>query len=80
MPVIGPHVQHEGHVHAPLSLDLIDWGLTVGLILHKVPVAMVLMAMMVEQHVPKRTAWLVLAGFGVSSALGMLSADMVYHN
>ena len=79
MPVIGPHVHHEGHVHGPLSLDLIDWGLTVGLILHKVPVAMVLMAMMLEQHVPKRTAWLVLAGFGVSPALGMLSADMVYH-
>ena len=79
MPVIGPHVHHEGHIHGPLSLDLIDWGLTLGLILHKVPVAMVLMAMMLEQHVPKRTAWLVLAGFGVSPALGMLSSDMVYH-
>ena len=48
--------------------------------MHKVPVAMVLMAMMVDQHVPKRTAWLVLAGFGVSPALGILSADVVYHS
>ncbi len=80
MPVVGPHVHNEGHVHGPLSLELINWGLTAGLILHKVPVAMVLMAMMLEQHVPKRTAWLVLAAFGVSPALGMLSADMVYHS
>jgi hypothetical protein len=80
MPVVGPHVHNEGHVHGPLSLELINWRLTAGLILHKVPVAMVLMAMMLEQHVPKRTAWLVLAAFGVSPALGMLSADMVYHS
>ena len=79
MPVVGPHVHNEGQVHGPLSLELINWGLTAGLILHKIPVAMVLMAMMLEQHVPKRTAWLVLAAFGVSTALGMLSADMVYH-
>ena len=79
MPVIGPHAHHEGHIYGPLSLDLIDWRLTVGLILHKVPVAMVLMAMMLERHVPKRTAWLVLAGFGMSPALGMLSADVVCH-
>lgn len=79
MPVIGPHVHHEGLVHGPLSKDLIDWGLTVGLILHKVPVAMVLMAMMLERHVPMRAAWIVLVAFGMSPALGMLSADMVYH-
>ena len=57
MPVLdhSGHHHHEGHVHGPLSLDMIDWGLVTGLVLHKVPVAMVLMAMMIEQHVPKRT-------------------------
>jgi hypothetical protein len=40
---------------------------------------MVLMAMMLERHVPMRAAWIVLVAFGMSPALGMLSADMVYH-
>ena len=46
------HHHHEGHVHGPLALDMIDWGLVMALVLHKVPVAMVLMARMQEQHVP----------------------------
>ena len=81
MPVLdhSGHHHHEGHVHGPLSLDMIDWGLVTGLVLHKVPVAMVLMAMMIEQHVPKRTSWLVLAGFGLSPLLGMLAFEGIFH-
>ena len=82
MPVMdhSHHVHHEGHVHGPLALDMIDWGLVVGLVLHKVPVAMVLMAMMIEQHVPKRTAWIVLIAFGLSPLVGMLTFEGLFHN
>ena len=82
MPVMdhSHHVNHEGHVHGPLALDMIDWGLVVGLVLHKVPVAMVLMAMMIEQHVPKRTAWIVLIAFGLSPLVGMLAFKGLFHN
>jgi zinc and cadmium transporter len=80
MPVLEhSHHDHAGHVHGPLSIDMIDWGLVTGLVLHKVPVAMVLMAMMIEQHVPKRTAWLVLAAFGLSPLVGMLAFEGMFH-
>lgn len=81
MPVIdhGAHAHHHNHVHGPLSMDVIDWGLVVGLVLHKVPVAMVLMAMMIEQHVPRRISWVVLAFFGLSPLLGMAAFDALYH-
>ena len=81
MPVMdhSHHAHHEGHVHGPLALDMIDWGLVTGLVLHKVPVAMVLMAMMIEQHVPKRTAWIVLMGFGLSPLVGMLTFEALFH-
>jgi len=80
MPVLDhSHHDHAGHVHGPLSADMIDWGLVTGLVLHKVPVAMVLMAMMIEQHVPKRTAWLVLAAFGLSPLFGMLAFEGIFH-
>lgn len=81
MPVLDHthHAHHQGHVHGPLSLDLIDWGLVTGLVLHKVPVAMVLMAMMMEQHVPRRMGWIVLVAFGLAPTLGMLAFDSVFH-
>ena len=47
----------------------IDWRLAIGLVLHKV-VAMVLMAMMLEQHTPKRLAWLALGLFGLAPLPG----------
>ena len=82
MPVLDHtgHVHHDGHVHGPLSVDMVDWGLVTGLVLHKIPVAMVLMAMMIEQHVPKRTAWIVLGFFGLSPLLGMATSEGVIHS
>jgi len=81
MPVVGhDHHHHEGHVHGPLALDMIDWGLVIGLVLHKVPVSMVLMAMMQEQHVPRRVAWGVLVAFGLTPLAGMLAFEGIVHN
>ena len=82
MPVLDHtgHVHHDGHVHGPLSVDMVDWGLVTGLVLHKIPVAMVLMAMMIEQYVPKRTAWIILGFFGLSPLLGMATSEGVIHS
>ena len=79
MPVVGGHEHHAGHVHGPLALDLVDWGLMIGLVLHKVPVSMVLMAMMVESHVPRRQAWLVLVFFGLAPLAGMVIFEGLLH-
>jgi len=49
------------------------------LVMHKVPVAMVLMAMMQEQHVPRKIAWWVLAAFGLSPLAGMLVFEGIVH-
>ena len=64
------HHHHDGHVHGPLAFDMIDWGLVIGLVLHKVPVAMVLMAMMQEQHVPRPCGLVGLGGVWVVSTCG----------
>ncbi len=78
MPVVGPG-HHGEHVHGPMGFEAIDWGLVVGLVMHKVPVAMVLMAMMQEQHVPRKIAWWVLAAFGLSPLAGMLVFEGIVH-
>ena len=51
----------------------------IGLVLHKVPVSMVLMAMMVESHVPRRQAWLVLVFFGLAPLAGMVIFEGLLH-
>ena len=76
MPILH-HDYHEGHVHGPLHMDAIDWGLITGLVLHKVPVAIVLMAMMIERHVPKLWAWGILVIFGLSPLVGMASFESI---
>jgi energy-converting hydrogenase Eha subunit A len=81
MPVLN-HAHHDldhVHAHGMFSLEVLDWGLLTGLMLHKLPVAMVLMAMMLEQHVPKRTAWTILALFGLTPLLGMGVFEAVIH-
>lgn len=80
MPVIDhSHHDHHGHAHGLFTIEMMDWGLLTGLVLHKFPVAMVLMAMMLEQHVPKRSAWLVLALFGATPMLGMGLFEVLIH-
>ena len=81
MPVVHAHV-HEGHVHhhhGLFNLQDLDMGLLTGLVLHKFPVAMVLMAMMVEQHVPKKLAWTLLLAFGLTPMLGMGLHEVLIH-
>mgnify|MGYP006265151687 CR=1 FL=1 len=80
MPVVHHNHDHHGHAHGPLSMHSIDWRLAIGLVLHKVPVAMVLMAMMLEQHTPKRLAWLALGLFGLAPLAGMALNSAVANN
>ena len=80
MPVDRTWPHHHGHVHGPLALDMIDWSLVTGLVLHKVPVAMVLMAMMIGEHVPQKWAWAFLVMFGLCPSVGMAAFDWMFHN
>lgn len=80
MPVVQHDHAHHGHSHGMLFMHDIDWRLAIGLVLHKVPVAMVLMAMMLEQHTPKRLAWLALGLFGLAPLAGMALNSAVAHS
>lgn len=80
MPVIAHDHSPHAHAHGVLAIDMIDWGLVSGLMLHKVPVAMVLMAMMIGEHVPKLWAWGLLVLFGLCPSLGMMLFDLMLHH
>ena len=62
---------HAGHVHLT-GIETIDSTLLVGLILHKFPVALVLMSMLDAFGVKRSSQWLALAFFGLTPMLGML--------
>ena len=62
---------HAGHVHIT-GMETIDSTLLVGLILHKFPVALVLMSMLDAFGVKRSSQWLALAFFGLTPLLGML--------
>ena len=80
MPVIDHGHTHHGHVHGPLALDMIDWSLVSGLVLHIVTVALVLMGMMIGEHVAEKWAWGLLALFGLCPSLGIAAFDWMFHN
>jgi zinc transporter ZupT len=65
------HHDHSGHVHLT-GIESIDSTLLVGLILHKFPVALVLMSMLDAFGVSRGKQWAGLVFFGLTPMLGML--------
>jgi len=73
------HHDHAGHVHLT-GIETIDSTLLVGLILHKFPVALVLMSMLDAFGVSRAKQWGALIFFGLTPMFGMLIYDSILHS
>ena len=73
------HHDHAGHVHLT-GIETIDSTLLMGLILHKFPVALVLMSLLDAFGVSRIKQWLALAFFGLTPLMGMLSYGALLHS
>lgn len=80
MPLNG-HDHDHNHDHAHLTgLEGVDMVLLLGLILHKFPVALVLMGMLQAMGVSRKTSWFTLIVFGLMPLTGMLIYEVLIHS
>ena len=84
MPLTEAH-HHEGIVHYHdhlhgFGIDSLDQALFLGLILHKLPVALVLMGMLNAREVSIAGRWLVMVLFGLMPFLGMVLYETLVHS
>ncbi|MDA0912585.1 MAG: hypothetical protein O2818_03645 [Bacteroidetes bacterium] len=63
---------HDGHFHLH-GIEGVDSTLLIGLILHKFPVALVLMGMLDAMGLGRKLRWVALILFGLMPLFGMLS-------
>jgi zinc transporter ZupT len=68
----GQVVEHVGHLHHDHSKGEGVQGLLLGIILHKIPVAIALMTLLLASGFKMTKAWLLLVGFAMMAPLGML--------
>ena len=69
---------HHGHVHVH-GIEGVDMALMIGLILHKFPVALVLMGMLDALGIKRSSRWLAMVVFGLMPVAGMLLYDVLIH-
>ena len=80
MPLSG-HAHDHGHDHAHISgIEGVDTVLLLGLVLHKFPVALVLMGMMQALGASRKVSWMTLIAFGLMPLLGMLIYEGLIHS
>ncbi|HLV42933.1 MAG TPA: ZIP family metal transporter [Brumimicrobium sp.] len=63
-------IEHIGHHHHAEGQSL--QGLLLGIVLHKIPVAIALMTLLLASGFKKTKAWVVLIAFSLMSPLGMI--------
>lgn len=66
----GQLVEHIAHHHHSFT-DRSN-GFLIGIILHKIPVAIALMTLLLSSGIKKRKAWIIMFAFSLMSPLGML--------
>ncbi len=64
--------EHAGHIHLH-AIEGVDLALLLGLILHKFPVALVLMGLLDALGISRRKRWGALVVFGLMPLLGMMA-------
>ena len=69
---------HHGHVHLH-GIEGVDMALLMGLILHKLPVALVLMGMLDALGIKRSSRWFAMLVFGLMPLAGMLLYDVLIH-
>lgn len=70
------HHHHHVHVHA----DALDMPLLIGLALHKLPVALVLMSLLSGLKMPRIQTWGLLTLFGLMPLAGMAFYEVLIHS
>jgi hypothetical protein len=73
------HHDHHSHVHLH-GIEGVDMALMMGLILHKLPVALVLMGMLDGLGIKRSSRWLAMLVFGLMPLIGMLLYDVLVHS
>jgi hypothetical protein len=73
------HGHDHGHVHIT-GIDQLDLALFFGLVLHKFPVALVLMGMLNAFGLNAMKRWLVMLAFGLMPFFGMLLYEALVHS
>ena len=77
------HAHHDNDYHGHLHLhgiEGVDTALMMGLILHKLPVAFVLMGMLDALGIKRSSRWLAMLVFGLMPLAGMLLYDVLVHS
>lgn len=69
---------HHHHIHLH-GVEAIDLPLLLGLALHKLPVALVLMSLLSGLGLTQTRAWLMLIAFGLMPISGMLAYEGIIH-
>lgn len=69
---------HFGHVHLH-GIEGVDMALMTGLILHKFPVALVLMGMLDALGIKRFSRWMAMVVFGLMPIVGMVLYDGLIH-
>lgn len=73
------HSGHHHHVHVH-GMEAIDLPLLLGLALHKLPVALVLMSLLTGLGLTRARAWFMLIIFGLMPIAGMLAYEGIIHS
>jgi len=73
------HDHHHGHVHAS-GVEELDMALFFGLVLHKFPVALVLMGMLNAFGMSALGRWTVMVAFGLMPFFGMAIYEGLVHS
>ena len=78
---VSHQVRSMGHMHVHIHADTaIGSALFMGLALHKLPVALVLMGLIKSTGATKITRWSLLTLFGIMPGLGMYIYDTIIHS
>lgn len=79
MPLAGGVHDHGHHHHDHLHVHLAGDSLLIGILIHKLPVALVLAGILASSGLPKWKSWMYLGFFGVIPVVGMLLGDALIH-
>jgi hypothetical protein len=73
------HHDHAHHHHVHLHMETLNWPLLLGLAVHKLPVAVVLMSLLRDLEMTQWGRWALMTLFGLMPVAGMWVYDWMVH-
>ncbi len=80
MPLAEGGHDHGHHHHHHADMASLDWPLLLGLALHKLPVALVLMSLLSGLRTSHLAQWALITFFGLMPIAGMLAYEALVHS